>query len=277
MATTTEDDFARTWKEATALDGVEQAAGEKPAELPTTTAMTPEELYATTWQNEQNGYYDTKPLQVSMPIPEEPAGTAAPVAEKPVGTEAEPEAEYEVRWTGGTEADDGQTVLIDPKTGQVVKSFAGKLFDDAALANNNRMAASKISEVTGWAAPAKPMPKPAPAPAPAQAPVAAAVGSASGSMGPASSVTDELIPKLPVTDELIPKQPVVDLGAGAIPMPKRPVADIGSAASQAAAAMPSMQSGFGWGRDIANGVAQRQSINKAAATDSYEQAWKDQA
>lgn len=256
MATTTEDDFARTWKEATDLDGVEQASGEKPAELPTTTAMTPDELYSTTWQNEQNGYYDTKPMQVSMPIPEEPAGTAEPVAEKPVGTEAEPEAEYEVRWTGGTEADDGQTVLIDPKTGQTVKSFAGKLFDDAALAGNNRMAASKISEMTGWAAPAKPAPKPAAAPAPS----AAAIG---GVMSPASDVAAKPMPK----------QPVVDAGPGATPMPKKPATYLGSSG----VSMPGAQSGFGQGRDIANGVTQRQSIGGADAADSYEQTWKDQA
>lgn len=165
MATTTEDDFARTWKEATALDGVEQPAGERPAELPTTTAMTPEELYSTTWKNEQNGYYGTKPTQVDAPTAEAPAAEtpAAPVVDEQPQAE---EASYEVRWTGGTEADDGSTVLIDPATGQTVKTFAGKLFDDAELAGNNRMAASKISEMTGWSAAPKPTPKPA---APAQA------------------------------------------------------------------------------------------------------------
>lgn len=259
MATTTEDDFARTWREATALDGVEQAAGEKPAELPTTTAMTPEELYSTTWKNEQNGYYNTKPLRVDAPIAEKPVGIDVPVAEKPVGTMVEPEVEYEVRWTGGTEADDGQTVLIDPKTGQTVKSFAGKLFDDAELAGNNRMAASKISEMTGWAAPAKPMPKPAAA----ITPDAVEIGGVNGSASPASDVVAKPMPK----------QPVVDAGPVATPMPKKPATYTGSSG----VSMTGAQSGFSQGRDIANGVAQRQPAGDAGMADSYEQAWKDQA
>lgn len=87
----TEDDFAQTWKDAINADAPAQApAADKPAtkplevssgvdRMPVDSTMTPEQQYASIWQNEQNGIYGDQMVNPA-PLPVDPtAGT--PVAQ----------------------------------------------------------------------------------------------------------------------------------------------------------------------------------------------------
>lgn len=86
----TEDDFAQTWKDAINADTPAQAtAADKPVtkplevssgvdRMPVDSTMTPEQQYASIWQNEQNGIYGDQMVNPA-PLPVDPtAGAQTP-------------------------------------------------------------------------------------------------------------------------------------------------------------------------------------------------------
>lgn len=121
--------------------------------------MSADEQYRRAWQNESNGFYGNTPDVTDKPA------TAAPEVAAPAAAE---EDQYAVEFFTPGDGGDGQTILRDKKTGEVVHTFVGG--DDGFLVglesrnSDMNISAGKVREITGWerkppaatAAPAQP-------------------------------------------------------------------------------------------------------------------------